>query len=409
MDYFGLDKQFPPVEACLRLKKGSQWLDATVTMAWYLRQRDSNRAMRLADAAEAAVDNDASIAPISVDAVHGRLGLVRAEILRLRSQVEPAREQLELARRAFAASGDLLGAGDALMIEQGVAGVAGESQRRIACIESAMEHFQRAGDELRWRIGEAFRALSCTNGTDSRIDWDEAFEAAARLQHVGLDVSLAQARSWHHFLHGEIAAAMRLQIANCEKALLSGQCLASVMMYNNVGSNFRALGAYADALEWLEQGLALVRRTDWSFAACGMLSSLSDLLCRMGRYDTARAMLDEALSLTHRVHPYKCQHYAWLCNSMGDLLFEQGDNHGALQRYQEAAEVGRELDYGVHVENGLLGQAKALQRLGRPRAARAIVEEALSLSWVRGSAEPRIALFRVLADIARADSACTPR
>jgi tetratricopeptide (TPR) repeat protein len=397
LDFFGLEPDLRLLE------KASRGLRENVALAWYLRQRDPDRALELILQSQPAL---AALPAGSPDAVRARarFALVRAEVLRLRMRLAEADAQVQAARQGFESLADAVGIGDSLLIEQGVAGMAGDMARRIRCNEEAAQVFKDCGDELRWRTARAYRALADNNLAADTLDWDEAFARAAQLDHPGLHASLARARSWQCYLRGDLVAGTRLLMDHYENAIASGQIRTAIYMLLNVADNYVALGAFADALDWVERGLALARQVGWTKDVGYATMQMGDVLRRLGRKQAARQMFDEALALVKGEQP--TSEMLILTSHIADLLLHEGDHQAALDKYREVQTLAHKLDYGVHLEDAYRGQALALHRLGQTGLAQAAIEASMAISRARKAAKPEIDSLRVLGQIAL--GACMP-
>ncbi|MRW87344.1 GGDEF domain-containing protein, partial [Pseudoduganella sp. FT26W] len=89
MDMFALDDALAEWEAALPSRRGAARLPLLLPLAWHLRQRDTGRALQLADEAEALLPA-AALSPDDAGAAAVRLQLVRAEAAWLSGQLQPA-------------------------------------------------------------------------------------------------------------------------------------------------------------------------------------------------------------------------------------------------------------------------------------------------------------------------------
>ena len=396
LDYFGLETHLQPLIDAVSVTGGPRSAEMLSTLAWYLRQRDPDRAIALADEAETVLQDSADESSLRWA---GRARLARAYALTMRSQHAEAMAQLHLARDAFDAAADALGKADCLMVESLLARALGEPARPRECLRQAAAAFRDIGDEVRERIAVASAALSTTDSQDVGIDWDEAFEAAERLNHAGLLAALSQARSWHHYLQGELAAAIGLMIVACEHALASGQMRSAVTMMNNISSNYAALGSFADALEWGERAISQARRVGRPVLIGDSMGQTGHVLMKLGRHDAAKALLDDALAQLNNDRRTVARPV--LLIYLGDLLNAQGRHEQALEQHREAEMLALQLGYETHAEAALHGQGKALARLGRRAEAERATRAVFASAAKRGAVADQVAALHALSQLAR--------
>src|SRR5437868_8483384 len=98
LDYFGLETHLQPLIVAVSVTGGPRSAEMLSTLAWYLRQRDPDRAIALADEAETVLQDSADESSLRWA---GRARLARAYALTMRSQHAEAMAQLHLARDAF--------------------------------------------------------------------------------------------------------------------------------------------------------------------------------------------------------------------------------------------------------------------------------------------------------------------
>ena len=108
------------------------------------------------------------------------------------------------------------------------------------------------------------------------------------------------------------------------------------------------------------------------------LNNLGCVLLERGRYDEARQVLDEALSLSRRI-PFPWG-MAIAFENLGELAYMQRDWLGAMAHWLQALPGVREQRHIYHEAMVLMYQGMALRRQGQPAAAAARVQESLHLT-----------------------------
>src|SRR5437868_4374605 len=121
MDYFGLDEQVSALEEQLDKVAGIERLAVLVPLAWYLRQRDTQRALAIVEEARALVHEAREHDPVERARIRARLTRIVAEEKMLLAQFDAANVLAGQARQSFEAIGDRVGVGDTHALEAQIA------------------------------------------------------------------------------------------------------------------------------------------------------------------------------------------------------------------------------------------------------------------------------------------------
>lgn len=414
LEFFAGDEKIAALEAELEAASAADGraakLGALLALAWQLRQRDTPRALLLAQAAQDLLasasaatawtgqtspnaDTNANTEPRRQAA---RLQLIRGEAHWLDARLDVAKEPAQLALLEFAALGDRAGCADAhwllamLAIDRGdwpgkdsaleamAAAADGLDPVRAAAAQAAQAYFavfrERASAKARW--GQQFAGGK--HGLDPAAGcWAEDFLAVCA----------------HHA--SDFVPAIRHFIDAHTLALASGQWRRAVISATNTGDALNHLNDYQGALEWMERGLALARLTGWPGSMGVALLQTAHTLRLLNRLDASRDLLNEALVLMAPLASTRNYAYA---------LWHLSEVELAAQNYPSALEVCRALALRADAlqqadlqSSARSGQARALLALGRPQEALAAAEAAHRFG--RAAANLQIAALRVMADI----------
>lgn len=161
MDMFALDDEVARLELALSPLRGPGRLAVLEPLAWYLRQRDTMRALALADEVETLFASSPSEPDSDPDRqrIAARLRLVRGEASWMLAKLDAAQALTDPALQMFSALDDAAGSADAHWLLALIAADRGDHARRDAELEAAASQARRAGDDMRARIAEAALAI----------------------------------------------------------------------------------------------------------------------------------------------------------------------------------------------------------------------------------------------------------
>jgi len=402
VDFFGLPEQVEALEALLvRPAEPAARLESLVHLAWYLRQRDTARALMLATEAERLAEWTPDTPPDRRSCLSARLSLVRAEAQTLRGELDAAEELLTAALTAFRTEGDGIGEGDARMVESWLAFDLGQSGRRAEVLAAAVQCYARAGDELRLHLAEAClaRESAYRDPVGAEALWSARLGNATARGHAGLTALCDFFRGVLAFATSDYVQAARFWQQGQDQALASGQVRMAVMMSLGCGTAFDNVNDQAEALTWMERGRALARPTGWPSVIGFSLVQASRPLRRLGQHQRGLALVRDGLR--HLKGFKQSRAYGTGLQYLGDALLDTGDFPAALEAYRDCEALGRRLGQVDLLMEGLRGQAHAFARLDRPEEALRSAEQALSVSRNAGDRGRQLEALRVLADIHR--------
>jgi diguanylate cyclase (GGDEF)-like protein len=396
MELFTPNTHVMELEATLAAD-GPARLDVLAQLAWHLRQRDTQRALQLAQEAEA-------LAPYLGDArecrrLHARLSLLRAEAKWLFADIDSAARLMQEARDHFTAIGDAAGCADAGWLASWIAGERGDGALRDAELQIAIQAAGQAGDATRRTIADV-ALLRWRAFTDVRTA-----EALCRDRHdlTRLDTDPVLATWFNDFLGivamhtSEFGRAIERQIHAYKAALDTGQVQRAIVATVNIGVAFNNLGDYLSSLEWLDRGLGLARAVGWPGCIGMCLMQTAEPLRLLGRRDAARTMLTEALEILRPLD--KSHNYGVALQYMGDVALDSGEYQVALDTFAMLEERVRQQSQTGISQIVQRGKAHALCRLDRPAEALDIARRAMVLAQQQGDTYNQIATLKVLADI----------
>jgi tetratricopeptide (TPR) repeat protein len=375
---------------------------STVTLAWHLRQRDTVRALALADAAEAALPDDAQI-------LRARLLLVRAEAAWLRADLVTATDHSHLAHAAMQRCGDHAGLADAHIVQAMIAYERGQRELGEQGLKASQTQADQAGDSSRARLAQAIWAFKMGFG-----DVDEAEQQwgglMTDLQTCGDSVLAMWAwdyRAQIEYRRGRFAQAIAAREESFHHALAAGQTRRAIFACLNTGAHYHDLNDDSAALRWIERGMQLARPTGWPSVNGGGLMLLGRVLTDVGRLDDARQALDDAKRL---LLPLQGSTTALLAVFHASILERRaGNSDRAVAGLRQFVALSESDELPDMVLKGQLELALALSEAGQHAQARVTAEQALQMAQADRSVVAEIDALFTLADVhAAMDSTATP-
>jgi signal transduction histidine kinase len=363
-----------------------------VELAWHLRQRDTARALTLADATAPLLDPQSH-------AARARLQLVRAEALLLAANTADCEAATQVAQVGFALIGDHAGASDS-------AAIRAEALRDAGRFADAREVMK---DAHRWAIAAAdVERVQCTQVVLS--DWnlsDFATEAEDDWMTVLSDLrNSAEPRVlmcvhgfWGRLYarRGQLVEAISEYSAAYGYAIQIGQLRRAVVSCSNVAACCSNQGAHDVAMDWTEQGLLLARRAGWPSSIGVCLRLAGNSLYLQGHLSAARRALEEGLEI---MQPLRVSREHFLLQFyLLYVLLDQGEAQTVLDRVSALLDYTRQGGLQDLEANCLVVQAKAMLALGRVGEARNCANLALHLAEGQGTPLRQIDAVLVLAEV----------
>jgi signal transduction histidine kinase len=367
-----------------------------VELAWALRQRDTARALRLADEVDA---------PDLPTAARGRLALLRAEAAWLAG--DEAAAQQHAAHAEALANADTALRIDTLMAAAERAERAGGDA--TAWLEAAAKLTDAAADPVRHLLVQTWLAHrdASAGPADAEARWGRVLAAAAATGHPGLALYVEAFHAVTAYQRGEPARALAGFQRAFAAAQACGQRWPAITLAQNAGIACSSLNDHAGALEWLARALALARPSGWPYATGWCLGQLASTLAGMGRHAEARGHVAEALVL---LRPYpRSRNFALASQLLGEVALAEGDLATADIALAEAARAADSLAMPDLVAGTLRWQAVLHSRRGEPVAALAAARRAAQVAEAQGDHRRLATILHATAQVAREHALPAPR
>ncbi|WP_374351322.1 tetratricopeptide repeat protein, partial [Chitinimonas sp.] len=398
MEFFASADQFQQLETAAA-NGAARSFAPLLSLAWQLRQRDTARALKLADEVAAALAN-AGLSDAERCRSSARLQLIKAEACWLRGQTESAQAPLDAAFAGFGAIDDHTGVGDAYWLAAFLAQNQGATEQRDRALASALSHYDLAGETLRRAAVQARMVFHAAfrDPLAAAKQW-ETLGTTGEQDHPLIQAWRMAARGVIHALGGRQTEAVRAFLQAHEAALACGNLNLAGNCANNAADAFAQSNELAAALEWSEHGLAIGRRIDNPSLIAAACSYLGNCLRQLGRLDEARARLNEALSVLVRI-PNSPSHLT-VYNYLAELALDAGDDAAALSWSSQCEIRAISAKRREQQTISLRLQARALGHLGQTEAALEKVNASLALGRESANAQWQIDALCTLAELHR--------
>lgn len=409
MELYALDDEVAQLETALASLTGPDRLPGLLSLTWYMRQRDSRRALGLADEVSSLLDTLPDGPEHS--RLRARLDLVRAEIAILMNRYDEADPLLVRATAAFTALDDPIGLGDAGLVAYLRHQIDGVTRPAGIAATGALQHYTRGGDRLRRKAAESWlllllayddadeaeRRLTTWEGAAAGADDEAAGLVAYADEHPAVASVLLAARAVVHRTRNEISQALRCAARASQRGQTAGLIRHATAAANNAGWYMLELGDLDGSAEWMDREDRAARATGWPSVQAFAAMRLGELLRQLGELDRSREVLEEAIGLYDSIPAGINKGVAY--RVYGKTLLELGRSEEALAAYEAASEMFRTENYHERLSNALIGAARALSLAGRPAEAVRRIEEARTTATEHRIGTAEIEMDRAMAEI----------
>ena len=400
LDFFANDDALAILEAALAASSAEQRLPALLAVAWQMRQRDTQRALALADEADSCL---ASCNPPPAEHDHhaARLQLIRAEAQWLFGELDAAKAMVQ---------GVLQQLDDAPQDVPGNALCRADAHWLLAMVAAGQGNLAQAHTDLEAATAAATghdpvrvtMALAATTGF-------LAFRDVAAAKARGLacftvdaaDLHPAAAAAVEDFWGivagqgGDYLQGVRHFSKSYPLALATGQKRRAIITGTNIGGNLNSLNDYKASFEWMQRAQDLARPTGWSGLVALAQLQTAETLRLLERFDAAADLLREALAML--ASQPASRYYAMALQYLADVELDRKHWGSALDIFRQLEQRGIAVGQADLMTEASRGQARALLELGQPEPALQAAHAALANA--SADAYRRIAALRVLADI----------
>ena len=412
IEFFADNIAVAQMEADLPTQREGARINLLLALAWQLRQRDSNRALRLAEEVQNLLTDtnnttDASLSKNEREVIALRLVLIRAEVTWLFGKIEAGKTLAENALQGFSAINDALGCADTYWLlasialskgdvasEEGAlkamaARLVNQDPVRVLIAEVAMARFAALRDVSAAKAHWGPRVLSISLGNDASA------EQPRQALHPAVACLIEDFWGITASLSSDYVEAVQRWSNTYTLALATGQLRRAMIAAAGIGDSFKNLNEYNLPLEWMQRGLDLARNSGWPIMIGIALMQTGETMRHLERFDAAHDMLREALSLLEVVTFSRT--YAICLHYLGEVELDRKQYASALNTFQLLEQRALSLGQTDLRSRAQTGQARALLQLEQPQPAMQAAN--LALASGKSNARYQIAALRVMADI----------
>lgn len=398
------DEDLAVLEQELEDAGGLQRLHGLAEMAWHLRQRDSQRALKLIAESErrlAIAQAAGKPLPPPLAARLGlRLALAASEIAVHFCRLDEAHAQLRRARACLlrlSEADHAWAVGDCWLVEAALAKAGGERSRELQALRQAEALCAASGDAQRAGIA---RGVAC-----SEFNLSQSADEHAPLASGAPVAGGPAAEAWQLAAQAfplclrEPAQAAGLFLRAAELARGMGMRRFVCIVTLNAGNAWLELGDLNNAASCFEQAAELAARTGWPVLMGTSQTQIGRVLRHLGRCEESQAVLHEALALLRVAPPGSVKAFA--CSELALTLLALGQVPASVAVLEEGIALYRAAQSNVNLALNLVRLARAQARLGATEPALAAIAEAQALIERFGYAALAVELAEAQAELHR--------
>jgi diguanylate cyclase (GGDEF)-like protein len=398
MELFANDDEVSALEARLKQADDAASPALLTALAWQLRQRDTHRALTLAERAEGLLAGFDS-ADVECRRLAARILLIRAEADWLFGRFDLAMNAASQAVADFLELEDHAAAGDGQLTMAGIWHEQGAFDRRDSCLSSAAIEYASASDSRRSELVALRIAYHATFGSapGSR---DALPQACPGRDHPMILVWKHAIRALSSNMDGNFGDSVKHSIDAYEAACRSGQIRQAIIFALGVGNAFEYLNDLDAAIEWIETALELAEKAQWP-ALIGLgWYYVGAVMIKLNRPEEAMTFLRDAVRV---LAPFgESANYNAACLLLGsELMKSPGNEQEALTLLQQGKSIAQRLGTVDALFLSRSDLARLLVRLRRFDEAAREIEAALCIARDYGNGDWLLSTLRVQADLRR--------
>jgi signal transduction histidine kinase len=396
MDFLASNSMVAKLEADLRAASGPARLALMLEVAWYQRQRHTRRALTLADEVQNLLPQS-RLPPQEVQRMALRLKLIWAEGAWLFADLAAGRELANAALQGFTALNDPIGGADARFLLVAQAFDMGDDGSSIDPWLQQITLLTLEHDPLRCKIAQAYCALGAAHLrtiTDS-TRMQQQQQAQDQTLHPALLSWSEEFLAADAEMDSDFAKALQHLVKAHALALETGQIRRTIVICAAIAHALTHLDEHHAALEWMQRALGLARQCGWPICIGITLLQTAETMYGLQHIEAAYELLQEALAVLEPLA--SSRYHASAKRLAGEIELGNKEYESALATFKLVEQ--RAIAFGQPDLQSVAqrGQALALSRLGRARAALAVASNALDNA--HSNTVKQIAALEVMAEI----------
>lgn len=374
MYLYALDAEVERLIAELSELTGAERIAALVTLAWYLRQRDSQHASMLADEAEDLLSS-CVVTPLERQLFFARLALVRAEVAALLREFVQAEHCLREAKLIFFELADKNGEGDAQLVASVLFLEQGDIRGALHASQDAATCFAQCADSERQNMAEGWTAYlnSFSVPEIASASIQKLSVEASGVRHPALAALMTAAQGEISYSFEKAQSSVLFNQAS-DFARQAGLIRLAIMSACNAGAALQKIGDFDGAALIYDWAVSRARESGWPAIIAFSLIRLGELLRDLNRLDQSERVLREALQ---GLKENKIGIHAAIANAeLGNTLLSLGEASEAATYFDVAIQHCRETGSRNNLAEYLISQARALATAGEALMALDVIDEA---------------------------------
>jgi signal transduction histidine kinase/CheY-like chemotaxis protein len=376
-----------------------------LSLAWHLRQRDSQRAIKLCDQILRKLRKlrKARLPLATRHPFFARIRLITGEFHWLFSNLTRARKVTARALQQFQCLGDQAGLCDGYWL---MSRISNENAYFECCsqfLQQAQQSARLSMDLMRiaYIDGESARFQAFDNFAHSKLRWEAPLQTVLAQTNPPIP---AAATSVIHFyfgtsfsLSGDYGHSASHFIQCYELSIKYGQIHIAIIASGNTANTFCELNDYQSALEWGQRSLDLAQSRAWPYTLCFAKAQLAQALRHLKQHDAAQQLLEQSLFTTGQNHQSRNTLVTLI--HLGDLALDKQDFPKAQAHFQLALQHSTQPNQFDVSLDGKRGLATALSWQNQGLEALTIARNALAEVEALLIRDEQIKLLQLLAEI----------
>ncbi|WMW82250.1 ATP-binding protein [Undibacterium cyanobacteriorum] len=401
MDLYASSEELFRLESMYPNLRDFEKLGALVTITWYIRQRDCQRALFQLDEIEQLLLQHSEQTHRRVNheqEIKTRLNLIRAEIHSLLGDLSYAEILLKQSKYELSLQNDLVGLGDAAIVEATMAISLGDNHREEESCKLALDFYQRCGDKERAEFAEAWLiyAHAFLEPEDARIRI-ERFQRTAEFARKPAIAAHIFAAEGVILGRRDPSQGARLYLKAANSAKQAGLIRLAIISAGNACEVFQNISDLESATQAIEFALSMAKQAGWPSLMGFCYAHLGRTQRQLGRISQSRQTLQEALNFFP--NNYSGINKAIALRELGETHLIEHSTAEALKAFEASIKLFRAAESMDDLPHTLIRYARVLSVANQTEAALQAIAEAQTICERFNFAAITVSLHQVLAEI----------
>lgn len=401
MELYASSEELFRLESIYPSLSDQEKLNTLLSITWHIRQRDCQRALFQVDELEqllAQYDGAMAKRITNEHEIRTRLNLIRAEIYAMLGDISYAELLLKQSKFELASQNDLLGLGDASIVDATIAISIGDNHREIEACRQALDLYQRCGDKERSEFAEAWLIYAnAFTEPEAAISEVEQFLKHARYANKPAISTHINAAEGVIYGRREPSRGARAYLRSSAHAKQAGLIRLAIISSGNACEVFQNISDLESASQAIEFSIGLAKQAGWPALMGFCYAHLGRTERDLGRIQQSRQTLQEALNFFPS--SYAGINKAIAYRELGETLLVEGNTDQALTSFRDAIDLFRAAESMDDLPHTLIRYARALSIANHVEPALMAINEAQQLCKKFNFSALNVSLHQVLAEI----------